>query len=694
MTPQDIANISAEIEKLYESMTDELLLNIAAHLRTSTTTWTALHEIETLSNMGQLTEENVAIINEYVQMMPQAVKDAMNESRKEALAEIEGMLQKAATDGNLPYPVTDGTVAVVDAFSKQAADQLNLVNQTMLNSSLEAYQNSIYDYRTQMLKSAPRTIESAAELEAAQREIDLATGTVVTGQETRTKALRKALVNLNNRGITGFYDRAGRAWSGEAYVSMDIRTTVHNTYIQTIKTRQADYGSDVFQVSAHAGARPLCYPYQGKMYSWGDTGGMITLGDGKTYKYESIKATSYGQPAGLFGINCGHVPYPMIAGVSEPVNEKIQDKAENDKEYAESQKQRALERQIRSAKRQVEMLGDSATEDDKKIIRDAQASMREFIKQTGRTRRYDREQIVTAKGGNTGNAITRPVVTPTAPAKLKTVEIGDKMSASLGKDAKAYKDLVNKAPENVKVMYDNYAGTLNSVTQKNGGGKYMPSTKSITWDYADKDGRSRYDTISHEFGHHADYSIDTTKYSTKELNAVKDGLFFGKQLLQPTASTTDEFLTAMRKDKETLTGSYKKDATSRKTIRDDLLKNKNKTAGVQDAFDGFFNTSGSSNSDFVMYWGHGNTYYNNLYNKVVKGSDEEVKKALADAGITVKKNSEIKEMCRDYRTARELFANITAAETCGTDEIEYFKKYLPNSYAAWQEMTKGLINDA
>lgn len=411
MTPSDIANISAEIEKMYESMTDELLLNVAAHLRTSTTTWTALHEIETLSNMGQLTEENVAIINEYVQMMPQAIKDAMNESRREALAEIEGLLQKAAAGGSLPYPVTDGTVAVMDAFSKQAADQLNLVNQTMLNSSLEAYQNAIYDYRTQMQKYAPKTIESAADLEAAQNEIDLATGTVVSGQETRTKALRKALVNLNRRGIVGFYDRAGRAWSGEAYVAMDIRTTVHNTYIQTIKTRQNDYGSNVFQVSAHAGARPLCYPYQGKMYSWGDTGGTITLGDGKTYKYEPIKATSYGQPAGLFGINCGHVPYPMIAGVSEPVNEKIQDKEANDKEYAESQKQRALERQIRSAKRQVEMLGDSATEDDKKIIKDAQAAMREFIKQTGRTRRYDREQIVTAKQSG-GNSPKRPTVTP------------------------------------------------------------------------------------------------------------------------------------------------------------------------------------------------------------------------------------------------------------------------------------------
>jgi hypothetical protein len=84
----------------------------------------------------------------------------------------------------------------------------------------------------------------------------------------------------------------------------------------------------------------------------------------------------------------------MIAGVSEPVKEDIQSKKENDKQYQDSQKQRALERQIRYAKRNVEMLGDLATDADRDKIKQAQANMRAFIQSTGRTRRYDREQIV------------------------------------------------------------------------------------------------------------------------------------------------------------------------------------------------------------------------------------------------------------------------------------------------------------
>lgn len=390
MTPQRIAEISEPIEKIYSDMTDELLINIAKHLNSSTWTWTALHEIETLERMGQLNEENVRIINKYVQNIPDAVKDAMNESRLDALGEIEDKLQEAADKGYLLKPVTDATVEITKAFSSQALDQLNLVNQTMLNSSLQAYQMGVYTMRQGM-----STITDSQELEEAQRIIDFAAGKTVEGTDTRNSALRTALKQLNANGITGFYDRIGRSWSAEGYVNMDIRTTVHNTYIQSVKARQEDYGTDIFQVSAHPGARPLCYPYQGKLYSWGNNSGYVTLGDGKQHRFESIRSTSYGQPAGLFGINCRHMPYPMIPGVSEVVDEKIPPKSENDKEYEESQQQRSLERQIRYYKRELAMLGDVAEDSDRQKLKDAQAKMREFIKDTGRKRHYDREQIVT-----------------------------------------------------------------------------------------------------------------------------------------------------------------------------------------------------------------------------------------------------------------------------------------------------------
>ena len=180
-------------------------------------------------------------------------------------------------------------------------------------------------------------------------------------------------------------------------MGMVIRTTSHNTAIDSVRAKQQDYKSDIFQVSQHPGARPLCYPYQGKFYSWSGASGTYTDGNGIKHKYRGIQSTSYGKPAGLFGINCGHYPLPQIPKVTIPQDKPVQDKGENDRLYRESQQQRAYERDIRNAKRKREAFAkaglDDAAKEQEAVIRAKQERMREFIKQTGRTRRYDREQI-------------------------------------------------------------------------------------------------------------------------------------------------------------------------------------------------------------------------------------------------------------------------------------------------------------
>lgn len=556
MTPQRIADISEPIEQLYSDLTDELLLNIAKHLSRSTATWTALHEIETLADMGQLTQENIEIINTYVKKMPQEIKDAMNESRLEALEEIEKTLAEAAEKGFLTPPVTDSTVDVVKALSQQAAEQLNMVNQTMLNNSLEQFRNGIYRYREEMKQAAIRTIETDTQLELAQNEINIAAGKVATGTETRNKAMRKCILEMNKAGITGFYDRLDRAWTAEAYVNMNIRTTVHNTYIESVKDRQQDYGSDVFQVSSHAGARPLCYPYQGKLYSWGMIGGTITLGNGKTYKYEPISTTSYGEAAGLFGINCGHVPYPMIAGVSEPVKEKIYTKKENDRQYQESQEQRALERQIRYEKRAVEMLGHLATPEDKQRIRDAQARMREFIDRTGRTRRYDREQIVT-KRYEEPTAVRPTIRTPIKPVteepKIPLNKYGQeilidlqpkKTTGNLARDERA-KARADRSETLIKNLANEYNSYVKSVT-RGGIGENDVDIVGVM-----RVNALNTETIIHEFAHTLAQSMRVKAEIADEAE---------KEFLEEAKKVRRKYTAAWHKDTSELISAYSKES--------------------------------------------------------------------------------------------------------------------------------------
>lgn len=417
LTPQKIQDLSDPIESVYIAMTNELLVNIGRHITSPTWTHTAAWEIQKLSELGQLTQENAAIINRWIKSLPQEIRDTMEETRRVALEGIEKQMERAAKAGYLTPPERDSTINVLQEYSQQAADQLNLVNTTMLRSSLDQYARMVQ-----------LTAEIERQAEKTQEILNEAAGSVAIGTETRTQALNRAIRRISEEGLAGFYDKAGRSWSPEAYVNMDIRTTVHNVAIQSVKNRMEDYNTQVFQVSAHAGARPLCYPFQGKLYSWNNTAGEIETGNGRMMRYEPLNSTSYGEPAGLFGINCGHFPIPVIPGVTIPhAQDFVQPKEKNDKQYAESQQQRALERKIRAAKRALEM-GDSSP-DAKERVKAAQEEMRQFIKATGRTRRPDRESLYGGKKAPTPPKDQRPENENVKPQlttpKIEPVKVAD-----------------------------------------------------------------------------------------------------------------------------------------------------------------------------------------------------------------------------------------------------------------------------
>lgn len=294
LTPAKIQAISDPIEEVYIHIVDELMVNIGKHLTSPTWTHTAAWEIQKLSEMGQLTQENAEIINKWIKQLPKEVRDAMEETRRLALEKIEKDMEKAVRLGKLPEPLADSTVNVLNEYSQQAIDQLNLVNTVMLQSSVQQYQRAVQLTKEEYDKLMQQQ-------EQTQIILNEAAGSVATGIETREKALRRAITRISDEGLTGFIDRAGHHWTPEAYVNMDIRTTVHNTAIQSVKNFMTDYNTQVFQVSSHAAARPGCYPYQGKFYSWDNSAGEILLGDNSVVRYEGLNRTTYGQPAGLFG---------------------------------------------------------------------------------------------------------------------------------------------------------------------------------------------------------------------------------------------------------------------------------------------------------------------------------------------------------------------------------------------------------
>lgn len=392
LTPNEILKLSEPVEQVYSNIVDALLINMGKHFNSGHTLSTEQWEIRKLAELGQLNKESVEIIASLTGQNKELITAALENAVYMATKDIEPELKKAVKKGAIQNAAADNVIAsqsivqALNAYEQQAMDKLNLVNTTMLESTLAQYRKVIAN-----------TVNIDRQMKATQEVLNTAAGKVIAGAESRQQALRQALSQIHKEGVTGFYDRTGRKWSPEAYVNMDIRTTVHNTAIEAVKTRQEDYGVDIFRVSRHSGARPLCYPYQGRYFSWNNKSGTFTDGEGKRHRYSPISSTSYGKPAGLFGINCGHHPLTMIPGVSIPRDRPEQDKEENDKVYAESQEQRRLEREIRYSKQKAAMMeaaGDKEGFEKEAVkIREKQADYNAFCKKTGRTKRLDRTQV-------------------------------------------------------------------------------------------------------------------------------------------------------------------------------------------------------------------------------------------------------------------------------------------------------------
>ena len=297
MNPRWIEEMSWRMGEVYGAVVDRILINLARHFpfitegMTPGGSWD--YQIRKLAELGQVTRETEAIILESMKGADAALADLLEETIRESIKKVEPDLRKAAEkglllgEGFLPPETSPTMTQTFKAFYQQSADKLNLVNTVMLESTQEAYRATVADI--------------AFRMERTQGILNTATGEVVSGVSSLNQAVRDAVQKMVDNGITGYIDHGDHHWSPEAYVTMDIRTTLANTAREAVFEQMDAYGDDLFVVSWHDGARPLCYPWQGKVIARAGPHGSTTDLDGNTVEVFALSETSYGEPAGLFG---------------------------------------------------------------------------------------------------------------------------------------------------------------------------------------------------------------------------------------------------------------------------------------------------------------------------------------------------------------------------------------------------------
>ena len=395
MTALEALNLAAPIADAYMSVEERLLVRIARqlslnddHQLNEVSKW----QLKQLAKHGLLRQDAHKIIAAGTKGIPGDVAETVRQAIDDTLAEdgIQGMWHDKR--------FAESAANSVKHYRNQAKDVYNQVNTVMkykaestfvraVNSVAEKWQvlrNTELAGTSQgsILRKTAEQRREQAEIADKQGVLDILnsnTASVVSGAESRTKAVRTTIHEMAQKGIPAFVDKSGREWSPEAYVNMDIRATVKNTALEAQFSTMDSLGQDVFEVSSHPGSRPKCRPWQGKLISRSGKTTEITDINGRKHKVIPLSQTSFGEPDGLFGINCGHRPRGVSDGLFRKSSVEYDD-TEDKELYNKVCRQRELERRVRKSKTEADMLEAAGDTEGAKEVRRKMAEQNKALK--------------------------------------------------------------------------------------------------------------------------------------------------------------------------------------------------------------------------------------------------------------------------------------------------------------------------
>lgn len=328
-----------------------------------------------LDKMGGLTKEVVRIVSRTAGVSEKQIYELINGAGLTIAQQMSGQL--AGTLKAKPKPVSMDIQTIIKSYGRQTFRDIdNNVNQTLLttnygkNGAVKVYQDII----------------------------NKTTLDISTGRKTPQRALTDNILQWQDKGLqSALIDKGGHHWSLEGYTRTVLTSTANRVYndirVQTMK----EYNTVLCVMTSHPASREACAPIQGKVVN------IVPASDPRyDPEFDTIYNHGYGEPAGTLGINCGHMFYPYVKGISHNF-QKHYDPKEAQANMETQQKQRYYERSIRHKKRQLETAkrtGDEVAQRRlKKGIRGYQKKLRTIVDDNQfLSRQYDRERIVT-KGG-------------------------------------------------------------------------------------------------------------------------------------------------------------------------------------------------------------------------------------------------------------------------------------------------------
>lgn len=334
LSPEYLDHCADGVIELYQRLDESIARDIARRLmKMGEITDTARWQAEQLQHAGLLFEDVVAEVAKYSGATDTAVRRAFEDAGVQSVdAEIEQYLRAGITVP--PIRQSERAWNILQAALRKTNGELHNLT---LTTAVETQQRFI----------AACTL---AEMQVSSGMLDHQT------------AVRRAVQDASGAGASVLYP-SGHIDKLDVAVRRAVLTGINQTCGKISLALAEEFGCDLMEITAHAGARPEHAVWQGKIVSLSGRRGYLSLSD-----------IGYGTGAGFQGWNCRHSWNPFFEGISERnyTPEQIEKLNARDIEYNGqkytayeiSQMQRKMEREIRATKRELTAFDAAGLQED------------------------------------------------------------------------------------------------------------------------------------------------------------------------------------------------------------------------------------------------------------------------------------------------------------------------------------------
>ena len=335
LTPEYLQSTPNAILKQFHELEDDIIKDVARRINstgkisaTSNYQMNILYEQGTQNKPIKAYSKLEAELNKYGDDLQSILKQSA-----EYAVEYDRIMYEKATGKAVELAVTPFMENIIEAISRQSKTQIMTLSKTA-GFVLDGTFVRNDDYLRELLNKAAFQLS--------------------TGAFTYEQIARRYIKELGDKGIRVFNFESGTTREMESHLKRIILDATRQLSNEISIANAEELGTDLMEISAHAGARSSHQKWQGRILSLSGAKGYLTL-DG----------IGYGTVDGFGGANCRHSMYPYFEGARKMYPPRVRKEFENSshdykgKTYADydaTQRQRAMERGLRASKRRIEGL--------------------------------------------------------------------------------------------------------------------------------------------------------------------------------------------------------------------------------------------------------------------------------------------------------------------------------------------------